>query len=89
MRATPEGTRRFAESQPESRRSSYRTTTDGLTVSSVGLGTYLGDPNDSTDTAYQAAFSEAVKMGCNLIDCAINYRFQRSERAIGAWLARR
>lgn len=88
MHATPEGTRRFVEAQPDSRQSNYRQTVDKLWLSSVGLGTYLGDPDDPTDDAYQAAFTEAIRLGCNVIDCAINYRFQRSERAVGAWLQR-
>jgi aryl-alcohol dehydrogenase-like predicted oxidoreductase len=36
---------------------------------------------------YQEAIRRAVELGCNVIDSAINYRFQRSERAIGAALS--
>ncbi len=86
MRATPDGTRRFVDSQPVSRRASYRQTVDGLRVSSIGFGTYLGEPDDATDAAYRAAFAQAFALGCNVFDCAINYRFQRSERALGGWL---
>lgn len=86
MRATPEGTQRYIQAQPESRRANYRPTVEGLHVSSVGLGTYLGDADDYTDAAYRAALDRAVALGCNVIDCAINYRFQRSERVIGSWL---
>jgi aryl-alcohol dehydrogenase-like predicted oxidoreductase len=86
MPATVEGTRRFVESQPLERHQNYRQMVDGLWVSSVGLGTYLGEPDDLTDSSYQAAFAEAIRLGCNLFDCAINYRFQRSERALGSWL---
>src|SRR5258707_11450991 len=87
MQATPEGTLRFAQAQPEARRANYRETVDGLWASSIGLGTYLGQPDAITDAEYQAALTEALTHGCNVIDCAINYRFQRSERAVGAWLA--
>jgi aryl-alcohol dehydrogenase-like predicted oxidoreductase len=87
MRATPEGTLRYVQSQPESRRANYRQTADGLWVSSIGLGTNLGDPDGIADAAYQAAFARAVPLGCNVFDCAINDRCQRSERALGAWLA--
>jgi aryl-alcohol dehydrogenase-like predicted oxidoreductase len=59
---------------------------DGLTVSTVGLGTYLGDEQPGTDTLYHEAIRTAVSGGCNLIDTAINYRSQLSERAIGAAL---
>jgi aryl-alcohol dehydrogenase-like predicted oxidoreductase len=86
MRATPEGTLRFVHAQPESRRANYRQTVDGLWASSIGLGTYLGEADDATDSTYRQAFARAISLGCNVFDCAINYRFQRSERALGAWL---
>jgi aryl-alcohol dehydrogenase-like predicted oxidoreductase len=86
MRASPEGTQRYVESQPEARRDSYRQTSDGLWLSSVGMGTYLGEADDTTDQSYGAALDRAFALGCNVFDCAINYRFQRSERVIGRWL---
>ena len=60
----------------------YRPLGDMLSVSSVGLGTYLGDCDDATDAAYTAAAEHAVRSGINLLDSAINYRCQRSERAL-------
>ena len=59
----------------------------GLWLSSIGLGTYLGDPDERTDAAYQQAVKRALALGCNVIDTAANYRFQRSERSIGQALA--
>lgn len=59
----------------------------GLTLSSIGLGTYLGNPDETTDRQYTEAIKLAVSMGCNVIDSAINYRFQRSERSIGKALS--
>lgn len=56
----------------------------GLWLSSIGLGTYLGQPDERTDAAYQAAVKQAVALGCNVVDTASNYRFQRSERSLGA-----
>ena len=56
----------------------------GLTVSSIGIGTYLGDSTDTEDAAYEAAIQAAVSNGVNLIDTAINYRSQRSEQSVGA-----
>jgi aryl-alcohol dehydrogenase-like predicted oxidoreductase len=56
---------------------------DGLTVSSIGLGTYLGDEDDATDQRYGAAVVDAANLGCNFFDTAINYRAQRSERVLG------
>ncbi len=57
-----------------------------LWLSSIGLGTYLGNADEATDVRYAAAVMRAVELGANVIDTAANYRFQRSERAIGAAL---
>jgi aryl-alcohol dehydrogenase-like predicted oxidoreductase len=57
-----------------------------MVLSSLGMGTYLGQPDEKTDAAYTAAVVAAVENGINVIDSAINYRFQRSERSIGAAL---
>ncbi len=58
-----------------------------LALSSIGVGTYLGEADAETDRLYQQAIARAVELGCNVIDTAINYRCQRSERAIGRALA--
>ncbi|WP_330631119.1 aldo/keto reductase [Halocatena halophila] len=55
-------------------------------VSSVGIGTYLGAPTDEVDDAYRETITTAIDGGCNVIDTAINYRHQRSERAVNAAL---
>ncbi len=57
-----------------------------LWASSIGLGTYLGDADDRTDELYRDAIRAAITHGCNVLDTAINYRCQRSERAIGTAL---
>ncbi len=62
---------------------------DGLAVSALGIGTYLGEVSDSLDASYVAAISAALDRGINLIDTAINYRCQRSERAVGQFLQRK
>lgn len=51
------------------------------------MGTYLGAENAATDALYTEAMMEAVRLGCNVFDTAINYRHQRSERAIGQALS--
>jgi aryl-alcohol dehydrogenase-like predicted oxidoreductase len=56
----------------------------GLHVSSIGIGTYLGNHDDETDQQYRQAIVRAVQSGSNVIDTAINYRCQRSERSVGA-----
>jgi aryl-alcohol dehydrogenase-like predicted oxidoreductase len=58
----------------------------GLWFSSIGIGTYLGDHDEITDDLYRQAVVRTVELGVNVIDSAVNYRFQRSERAIGAGL---
>ena len=58
-----------------------------LWLSSIGLGTYLGEPDDATDARYIAAITRALTAGINVLDTAINYRHQRSERNIGTALA--
>ena len=55
-------------------------------MSSLGIGTYLGQPSQKTDESYAAAVVAAAESGINVFDAAINYRFQRSERSIGAAL---
>jgi len=52
-------------------------------VPSVGVGTYLDDPTD-TDDVDREAVGRALESGVNVVDTAINYRCQRSERAVGA-----
>jgi aryl-alcohol dehydrogenase-like predicted oxidoreductase len=56
----------------------------GLSASSLGMGTYLGEMDGETDELYREATKIAIRGGVNVIDCAVNYRFQRSERSIGA-----
>jgi aryl-alcohol dehydrogenase-like predicted oxidoreductase len=82
--ATPAGTARLAERF--SRAGFYREAWDGLTTSSIGLGSYLGEPDSATDSRYESAVSRYLELGGNLLDSAINYRFQRSERSVGAAL---
>jgi aryl-alcohol dehydrogenase-like predicted oxidoreductase len=63
-------------------RTYFRRFADGV-VSSIGLGTYLGEPTDERDDAYREAIELALESGCNVLDTAINYRCQRSERVVG------
>ena len=75
-------------SQPsEAERASAGTARPGdLWISSIGLGTYLGEATAEADQAYIEAVCLALASGINLLDTAINYRHQRSERSIGAAL---
>jgi aryl-alcohol dehydrogenase-like predicted oxidoreductase len=81
--ASPAGTSAYAERfQKALAAGSYRKAL-GLTVSSVGLGTYLGRDDDAWDQSYLESIVAAVSGGINVIDSAINYRLERSERVIG------
>ena len=58
-----------------------------LELSTVGLGTYIGAPDDQTDfDVYNAVKLMVMSGGVNVIDTAINYRCQKAERTIGAAL---
>lgn len=59
----------------------------GVLLSSIGLGTYLGGEDAATDEGYEASIAVALASGINVFDSAINYRGQRSERAVGRALA--
>ena len=52
-------------------------------VSSIGIGTYLGDPTDAVDERYRTAIRTALENGVNVVDTAVNYRCGRSERVVG------
>jgi aryl-alcohol dehydrogenase-like predicted oxidoreductase len=83
VHATETGTRRYADRFAERFATDfYRSSPLGVSASSIGLGTYLGDPVDEDDAAYISSAARAISSGINLIDTAINYRCQRSERAL-------
>lgn len=79
--ATFSGTKKFAEKHgkvPDN----YKTVA-GLTLSNVGIGTYLGNPDDQTDQLVIDAIKKSIRSGINVIDTAINYRAQKAERSVG------
>jgi aryl-alcohol dehydrogenase-like predicted oxidoreductase len=91
--ATAEGTERYSNQFSQLRAAGHFRRLEhvpggsDLWLSSIGLGTYLGEPDDATDQSYTEAIATAVRSGINLLDTAINYRHQRSERNIGAAVA--
>ena len=85
-RATPEGTQRFAQRFETHFAPGFYRELAGLAVSSIGMGTYLGECDDAEDRRYVAALNGGISNGLNLLDTAINYRCQRSERAVGSAL---
>src|ERR671918_3106258 len=81
--ATTEGTTRYRERFAGRAAAGHFRLREGLYLSSIGIGTYLGNPDEVTDVAYTNAVVRSVQLGANVIDSASNYRFQRSERSIG------
>jgi aryl-alcohol dehydrogenase-like predicted oxidoreductase len=87
--ATAEGTARFASRHSAAAAAGHFRTFEGqLALSSIGIGTYLGKDDDATDEYYAEAIATALESGINVVDTAINYRNQKSERVIGRVLAR-
>jgi aryl-alcohol dehydrogenase-like predicted oxidoreductase len=82
--ATKEGTTRYARRFAGRAASGHFREAQRMVLSSLGIGTYLGQPDKTTDEAYTAAVVAAAESGINVFDSAINYRFQRSERSIAA-----
>lgn len=86
-RATPEGTARYRQRFKDLAVEAHFRQAENLWLSSIGIGTYLGEPDEETDRRYTEAVVRAVELGANVIDTAANYRFQRSERSVGAALS--
>ncbi|MGH9503759.1 MAG: aldo/keto reductase [Terriglobales bacterium] len=90
--ATAAGTARYRDRFPNLRDAGHFRQTEHvpgvsqLWLSSIGLGTYLGEPSDAADRSYIAAIETGLMSGINVLDTAINYRHQRSERNIGTAL---
>jgi len=82
-RATAAGTARYRDRMAGQTAPGHFRPHEGRWLSSVGLGTYLGEDDDATDAQYRAAVLRALELGLNVLDSAINYRSQRSERAVG------
>ena len=83
--ATSEGTDAYCRrvgAAPEHFRAS-----GGWRLSSLGIGTYLGGEDAATDQLYRDAVMSVLELGINVVDTAVNYRHQRSERAIGQALS--
>lgn len=86
-RATAAGTARYAARftwpAPHALAPGHYRRALGLTLSSIGVGTSLGEPTDEVDALYRSALAEAVRCGCNVLDTSASYRAQRSEVALG------
>jgi predicted aldo/keto reductase-like oxidoreductase len=84
--ATEDGTLNYSQrNKEEVNNFHFRKLYDSdIKVTSVGMGTYMGPPDDITDFyMYNAVKSLVMSGGVNLIDTAVNYRYMKSERTIG------
>jgi aryl-alcohol dehydrogenase-like predicted oxidoreductase len=88
--ATPSGTKEYVEyALQRGKPTAHFRLFDGLYLSSIGMGTYLGQPSAEDDNAMENAVYESIKSGAvNVIDTAINYRAMKSEKTIGRALLR-
>lgn len=78
--ATAQGTKEFAQGHGIAE--NFRAV-EGLSLSNVGIGTYLGNLDTKTDKLVTDAVKQSVAAGINVIDTAINYRAQKAERSVG------
>ena len=61
---------------------------ENIKLSSLGIGSYMGEPTDKVDfELYNAIKTSVMSGGVNHIDTAPNYRYMKSERTIGRALA--
>jgi len=52
-------------------------------LSPIAIGTFKGESNEQIDEKYAESITSAVKLKINVVDTAINYRNQHSEKVIG------
>lgn len=82
-RATAKGTARHAERHAARVGEGFHRPFDRtLRASTLGLGTYLGECDEADDSRYDVVARTALERGINVLDAAINYRCQRSERTL-------
>ena len=53
----------------------------------IGIWSFLGEPDSQTDEIVKDAVKKSILSGINVIDTALNYRAQKSERSIGVALS--
>jgi aryl-alcohol dehydrogenase-like predicted oxidoreductase len=85
--ATPTGTQDFAAQHPQLAAHRWFQPAGEILVSNLGLGTYLGHADQTSNDNYRNSILAALAGGINMIDTARNYRGGRSEQAIGEAIA--
>ncbi|BDC51892.1 aldo/keto reductase [Bryobacterales bacterium F-183] len=86
--ATAAGTAAYANRFAAEQARGFFRQAQGLTVSTLGLGSYLGAMTDAANAGYEGAMVAALKGGINFLDTSLNYRDQASERNLGAAIKR-
>lgn len=94
--ATPTGTQRYRQrfegktnaglfiAPGHFRETAAQGATEPLHLASLGMGTYLGGVDaDASALMTQAAVQSVSSGAINVLDTAVNYRYQLSERALG------
>ena len=79
--ASAEGTQKFARNSGVNKINFKKF--ENLSLSNVGIGTYLGDSDARTDELVTNAVKQSILSGVNVVDTAINYRSQKAERSVG------
>ena len=83
--ATAQGTQKFVDDFSKEKLNYKKF--QNLHLSNVGIGTYLGNPDEYTDKMVKEAVKQSIISGINVIDTAINYRAQKAERSVGKAIA--
>lgn len=86
--ATEKGTLNYSKRNPKIPKSNFKSpklkSDETLTLSTLGYGTYIGDPIYEHDVLVKDAILKSVETGgINVIDTAINYRYMKAERTVG------
>jgi len=86
--ATTAGTKKYSTRNPNVSKDNFRKPyRDDLSLSTIGYGSYVGAPDEIDDLKMFNGLIETIESGgVNVIDTAINYRYQKSERVVGAVL---
>src|SRR5258708_18787276 len=80
--STAEGTARYVKRFSGTAAPGHFREAQTLNVSSLGIGTYLGQPDDKTDNSYAASIIAAVEEGIHRLDTAIQHPFQPNQPRI-------
>eukprot|EP00605_Chrysophyceae_sp_TOSAG23-4_P001611 GSChrysophyteH1.ASY1.ANO1.1771.1 assembled CDS len=86
--ATVNATKAYAEGRIKNKDHFIVEKNSELTLSTIGIGSYLGNADEVTAAAVTMATVASIGEGINVVDTSINYMGQLAERAIGKALKR-